>query len=353
MDHLIRPEWFEPLHTLVLLLIGAVSIFLLIKGADRLVAGASGFAYRVGMSKIIVGATIVALGTTSPEVAVSVMSAWKGESGLALGNAVGSIICDTGLIFGLGCVLTVLPADRFVLQRQGRVQLGAGLLLATICYGIWWFSSDAAVLGRSVGLLFLALLAGYLWISIRWSQEHREGEPFQIDDDEAVQKKVHEPIVKLFVWMVIGLLLVLLCSHILIICVQIVAERWHVPKVVIASTIVALGTSLPELVVGMTAVVKGHKEILVGNVIGADILNVLFVVGASAAAAPLPLRDPIAANPNIFLVLPLPTMLIILVLFRVFIFRSVGKGCFARWMGIPLLAIYVAFAAVTVWVSLQ
>ena len=100
--------------------------------------GASGLAYRFGISKVIVGATVVSLGTTSPECAVSVMAAWSGEPGLALGNAIGSIIADTGLIFGLGCMIAVLPADRFVLSRQGWVQFGSAALLALLCYGAEW-----------------------------------------------------------------------------------------------------------------------------------------------------------------------------------------------------------------------
>ena len=108
---------------------------------------------------------------------------------------------------------------------------------------------------------------------------------------------------------------------------------------------VALGTSLPELATAVASIVKGHKELLVGNVIGADILNVLFVIGASAFAAPLPLLsvEADAKVPALFLYLHLPTMLLILVLFRIFIARAVRRGAFSRWMGAPLLAIYVAY----------
>jgi len=137
--------------------------------------------------------------------------------------------------------------------------------------------------------------------------------------------------------------LVLLSSHVLIICVSIIAVRWGVPKVVIAGTIVAFGTSLPELVIGITSVRKGHPEILVGNIIGADILNVLFVIGASAVARPLPILDPDAAHPAIFLMLHLPTMLVILLLFRLFIFRAARRGHVHRWYGLPLLVIYAAY----------
>jgi len=123
---------------------------------------------------VVVGATIVSLGTTSPECAVSVVAAWSGEPGLALGNAVGSIIVDSGLIFGLGCLLSRLPADRFILNRQGWVQFGSGLLLVLICWGVYKIAGNEAVIDRSMGFVFVALLAAYLVFSVRWSRGHPE-----------------------------------------------------------------------------------------------------------------------------------------------------------------------------------
>lgn len=344
MEHLIPQEWFVDLSQWALLLLTAISVAFLIKGADWLVDGASGMAYRFGISKVIVGATVVSLGTTSPEAGVSVMAAWSGQPGLALGNAIGSVIADTGLIFGLGCLIAVLPADRYVLGRQGWVQVGAGSLLAAICYGIFAARGDAAVLGRQVGFLLLVLLVVYLFVSIRWSREHPHGEPFQMDEDADVQRKRRRSALALIAIGVAGLVLVILASRVLILSVTVLAEvYWHVPEVVIAATLVALGTSLPELVIGITSILKGHKEILVGNVIGADILNVLFVVGASAAAAPLPMIEPSSSVPRILLLVHLPTMLIILGLFRVFIHSATKRGSFRRWYGVPLVGIYVAY----------
>ncbi len=132
---------------------------------------------------------------------------------------------------------------------------------------------------------------------------------------------------------------------------ELAEAHWHVPKVVIAATLVALGTSLPELVIGITSIFKGHKELLVGNVIGADILNVLFVVGASAAAAPLPLLEHEAKIPHLLFLLHLPTMLLILILFRVFIHSASKTGNFRRWYGIPLIVIYVAYTVLQYVIS--
>lgn len=347
MAHLIPAIWFDGRPQWFLLLFTAISAALLIWGADKMVDSASGVAYRFGISKVIVGATIVSLGTTSPEAAVSVMAAWSGEPGLALGNAFGSVIADTGFIFGLGCLMVRLPADRFVLSRQGWVQFGSGVLLAVLCYGAWIVQGPDAILGRWVGVLLLSLLVGYLWVSVRWSREHRHGEPFQIDEEKDVERKIARSLPIQVVLGLVGLVFVLLASRVMILSVSVLAEvHWHVPKVVIAGTLVAMGTSLPELVIGITSILKGHTEILVGNVIGADILNVLFVVGASAIAAPLPIIDPTASIPEMALFIHIPSMLAILLLFRVFIFRSTRQGEFRRWYGVPLVGMYLAYTVI-------
>lgn len=357
----LNAETFAGFSTVVLLVTAAVAVAALVKGADWLVEGASGFAYRIGMPKVIVGATIVSLGTTSPEAAVSVVAAWSGEPGLALGNAVGSIIADTALIFGLGAVMVALPADKFVLTRQGWVQFGSAVLLALICYALFFFQGDNAQIGHVVGILLLALLGYYMYMSVKWARVHPQGEPFMTPDD--MQDNIMSPSVevsaveasltKQLLAGLGGLLIVLVASRVMVLSMSQVAENWGVPDVVIAGTLVAMGTSLPELVVGMTALWKGHRELLVGNVIGADILNVLFVVGASAAFSPsgLPIIEADTEAPRIFLQLHLPAMLIVLVLFRIFIWMAVRKGEFSRWMGVPLLVLYVAYAAGQYFVS--
>lgn len=353
MEHLIPARLIAGLSQPALLLVAGVAVALLMRGADWLVESASGLAYRLGVSKIIVGATIVSLGTTSPECAVSVMAAWSGEPGLALGNAIGSIIADTGLIFGLGCLISPLPADRYLLTRQGWIQFGSAALLAIICYGVFFSMGADAELGRWVGIVLLALLLTYMRMSIRWSRAHPEaGVQPQGQASEGSGQAASSTVAKLVVVGLVGLSIVLVSSRALILAVTELAQvHWHVPQVVIAATLVALGTSMPELVIGLTSVVRGHKEILVGNVIGADILNVLFVVGASALAAPLPILEWTARVPAMLLYVHLPTMLAILVLFRVFIHRANGTGQFQRWYGVPLVGIYLAYTVVQYAVS--
>jgi cation:H+ antiporter len=334
-DHILE-EWFSGRAMWQLLACLAASTYVLMRGADRLVEGASELAARLGMPKVVVGATIVSLGTTCPEAAVSVMAACKGNPGLALGNAVGSIIADTGLIFGVGCLMMRLPVDRFILNRQGWVQFGSGLLLAGLCYAAYWKAGADAVLGRSVGVLLLGLLAAYLFVSVRWARGHGASD---LGLGEASDETPSRGLGALLLVLLGGLFLVLVSSHVLIASVKEFALQMNVSDVVVSGTIVAFGTSLPELVVGITAVRRNHPGLLIGNVVGADVLNVLFVVGASATAAPLPI-------PEIFLKVHLPAMLVVLVLFRIYIAAACRKGHFERWWGAPLVLAWAAFSAI-------
>jgi len=303
----------------------ALSIVTLTIGANWLVEGSAKLAYRLSIPKIVVGATIVSLGTTSPEAGVSVVAAIKGHSGLALGNAIGSVICDTGLIFGLGCLIGRLPIDRFILNRHGWIQFFAGVLLAGIAY------SSVHILGisiipRFVGVAFLVLLAGYMAVSVRWARAHP-----QLADEIGDADK---PIWLCLLMIVVGLAVVIKSSDWLVEAGQEICFILKVPESVIAVTGIALGTSLPELATALTSIRKGHPEILIGNIVGADILNILFVVGASATAVALPI-------PPEVLKFHLPAMLLILLVFRILI--AVNRQYFSRWCGLPLLAIYLAF----------
>ena len=318
--------------TLVLLLVIVVCIAMLSKGADWMIDGVVDLATRTGLPKIVIGATVVSLGTTLPEAFVSVMAAYMGNPGLALGNGVGSIIADTGLIFGLSCVLVAVPVNRYILNRTGWVQVGSASLLVLIAVVALLTAPEGKepMLERWVGFTFLALLAAYLYITYRWARHGGEM------DEEGPSPAAEElmSLSKAWVMVVGGLVLVIIGARILIPAASEIAIRLSVPEDVIAATMVAFGTSLPELMTAIAAVRKGHPEITVGNIVGADVLNVLFVIGAAAAAAPL-------AIPDNFYYFHFPAMLIILFSFRVFI--SMNRRVFHRWQGIWLLSVYAGY----------
>lgn len=323
----------------MLLVVIAVFLVTLGKGADLLVAEAVALSVRWGVPAVVIGATIVSLGTTLPEAAVSVVSALQGNPDLALGNAVGSIIVDTGLILGLAAVLAPLPLRREVVNRQGWVQLGSGVLLVVACApwsNLGQTFTVGGVLPQWMGFVLLGLLVLYIYFSIRWS---RSGGSSELEEEVKEHAgEAQAPVGKIVVKLVAGIGLVVLSSQVLIPAVEETAVRLGVPQVIIAATLVAFGTSLPELVTALTAVRKGHGELAVGNVIGADILNVLFVSGAAAAVT----QGGLAASPQFFQFL-FPAMIGVLVIFRVGV--AFSGDSLKRPFGVVLLAVYVAVTA--------
>ena len=320
-----------PLYALFLVIV--VTLYTLGKGADWLVEEAVILSVRWGVPKVLIGATIVSLGTTTPEAAVSVLAAIKGNPDFALGNAVGSIICDTGLILGTAALIAPLPLNRRIVNRQGWLQLGAGVLLVVSCLFV---GTEGRHLPQFMGFVFLVLLIAYMWQSIRWSRDV---------DQDAVTEEVESAegnANALFVVLklVFAIAVVVASSWILIPAAKETAIRLHVPQSIIAASIVALGTSLPEFVTAVTAARRGHGELAVGNVIGADILNVLFVAGVSSAVT----RGGLVAAPHFFFIL-FPTMLFILIVFRIGIFTS--GDTLKRPFGVVLIAAYVAVMVVS------
>ena len=331
----------QDMSTWLLWLIALGAMALLLFGADRAVAAAVKLAKAMHIPTVVIGATVVSLGTTSPEACVSVMAAFRGEPGLALGNGVGSIICDTALIFGLCCCIARLPRDRYMLNRYGWVKLGAGTLLALIMVagalmagGITDETAGRLVMiPRMAGVGLLVLLVGYMYMSLRWSRSHPQMIPERASA-EGKQVRTWAVAVTGLSALVVGLGMVVAGSDVLIGAVQELGGRYHVPEHVMAATLVAFGTSLPELATALAAIKRGHAELLVGNIIGADILNVLFVVGASATAAPLKVEP-------LFFTLHMPVMMVGLLMLQVFI---LGRGkTFKRWQGVPLLGLYVYY----------
>lgn len=315
----------------ILLAIIVACILLLSKGADWMIDGVIHLARRTGVPRIVIGATVVSLGTTTPEAFVSVMAAWMGNPGLALGNGVGSIIADTGLIFGLTCMLTKVPVNRFILNRTGWIQVGAATLLVLISIVSLIATDGEPVLTRWVGMLFLVLLFGYMYITFFWAKAGAG----QGHDREKEDESELFGLTKCLLMIVGGLFLVVVAAKFLVQSASEVARLIGVPDDVIAATLVAFGTSLPELMTAMAAVIKGHPEIMVGNIVGADVLNCLFVIGAAATAKPL------AVPPN-FYYFHFPAMILILYTFRYFIFIN-KDGYFKRWQGFWLFGAYFVY----------
>ena len=175
MEYLIPDEWFVFLAEKSIWLIFLALLFsfaVLFTGGAWFVVGQTSIAYKLKVPTIIIGATIVSIGTTSAEAAVSVMAAFNGQPGLALGNGIGSVICDTGMIFGICCCITKLPVDKFTLSHQGWIQFLAGVLFAVLCYVLWMLGIFH--ISRLFGMFLIAALAGYILLSIKWAKKHKD-----------------------------------------------------------------------------------------------------------------------------------------------------------------------------------
>lgn len=317
----------ENTPTLLLFGIIAITLFTLSKGADVLVDEAVSLSLHWRIPKAVIGATVVSLGTTLPEASVSVLAAIQGNPDLALGNAIGSIIVDTGLILGIAALIGFLPIDRLAIKRQGTVQLASGVLLALVCLPIFT-GGENGLIPQWMGFVFVGLLATYIFVSINWAKGTQEA----VEEMAEEKSPVWIQVLKL----VFGIATIILSSKILIPSVEITAIRLGIPQSIIAATLVAFGTSLPELVTAITAVRKGHGELAVGNIMGADILNVLFVIGLSASATANGL-----VVPHEFYLLQIPAMLIILFTFRFFATR--GGDSISKSEGAALLGMYLVY----------
>ena len=310
-----------------------VAIGILGKSADWMVEKAVTLSLRTGMPKVIVGATIVSVGTTFPEAVVSVLAALNGNPDIALGNAVGSVICDAGLILGTACLIAPLPLNKKVVNRQGWVQFGAGVVLVLFCLPYTDLGNvfeTKATLPQWAGFILVAGLVVYMIWSVRLAKLADPDEGSEEAEDDS-------PVTILVGSILVGCLFVVASSITLIEATKILASEAGIPEAVIASTLVAFGTSLPELVTAVTATRKGQGELAVGNVIGADILNVLFVAGAAAAIT----SGGLVAEP-IFFKLQFPAMLIILLCFRIGIYAA-KDGKLSRPFGAFLVAVYVIY----------
>lgn len=327
-------NWYSGLpdaQAITLLFVCLAGCFVVLtKGAGLLVDGAAGLASDLGVPKIIIGATVVSLGTTLPEAAASIMASLAGDGGMAAGNSIGSVICNAGLVFGLCCTMVRLPVSRFTLNRNAWFQIGGAALLVVLFLlsGKSSAGEKERLFYRGFGLILLAGLIAYTILSVRWARQSmaQNGNP-----GADSPKNIAKPIILTL----IGFALVITAAKGLLVVVEQLALKLGVPNDVVAVTLLALGTSIPELATGVMSLIKGHRELLVGNVIGANILNFFFVIGAAATVRPLVI-------PYRFFWLHLPVMLIILGLFHLNIWTS--KIYLRRLPALFMLIIYLGYA---------
>ncbi len=322
-------------------LLFALGFALLIKGGDWFVDGASGIAHRFGLPELLIGATVVSIGTTLPEVMVSATSAVSGHGEIAYGNAIGSIICNTALIASLTMAFMPSAIDRRQLKTPVIFFFIAAVFYAYNAYVTGYFS-------RTTGIILLALFVIYMVVTVRAAlkdpsvkPEEQPGASADAQDPEDPAAKKDDPMWKLLLMLVIGAAAIAWGADLLVDNGTIIATELGVPESVIALTFVALGTSLPELITAITAIRKGHNDISVGNVIGANIFNLVLVSGLSITLSPFAVpSSKMIAGHNASLLVDIPVMFLVMLLMTV---PALISGKLKRWQGVLLLCIYAAF----------
>ncbi len=313
------------------ILLFAVGLVLLIKGGDWFVDGATGIAKRFRLPDIVVGATVVSIGTTLPEVMVSTTGALAGSGAMAYGNAIGSIICNTALIAAISITCNPGPVN---VKSMKTPAIFFFLSAAVYCVAAYFLGTFP----RWLGFVMLATFVVYMVLTVRNGMKN----PDAAADEEEEQSKPRQLWQELLL-LVVGAAVIAVGADLLVDHGQIIAIELGVPETVVALLFVALGTSLPELVTTITSLKKGRASLGVGNVIGANVFNLVLVSGVAVSLAPfdVPVENTLLdTGLNLSLVFDIPVMLGVMSLM---IFPALIGKKLSRWQGIALLCIYAAF----------
>ena len=325
--------------SIVLFIIGLV---LLIFCGDWFVDGATGIARKFHIPELIIGATVVSIGTTLPEVMVSADAAIKGQGATAYGNAIGSIICNTALILAITIAVKPSKVDKKSLKTPVIFFFVAALIYVLNAYIFKRFSLASGIVLLSVFIIYMIYTV--ITTKKRMAQEVKTTEPVeenQNEEGEEEKEKKEKPVWQNILLLVVGAIGIAFGANLLVDNGVIIAGAMGVPESVIALTMIALGTSLPELVTAITSLVKGHGSLSLGNIIGANFFNLVLVSGISTTLSPfdLPVEKTIGGL-NASLVVDLPLMIIGMLIVTI---PALIKGKLTRAQGIILLVLYASF----------
>lgn len=305
---------------IVLFLVG---LFFLIKGSDFFVEAASQIARSYKIPEIVIGLTLVSIGTSLPEFATDVYASVKGEAGIVIGDLVGSNITNISLVLGVAVLmLGTMPSPRNVVKRDALFMLGVFFIFAGICF------IGNGTIGRIGGIVMLVLMVGYLFYLFK----HRDALA-ELEEGEEHEEAMFSSIAKAWIFLFFGIFMIFLGAKAMVDNVVVVAERFNMSQGLIAATIVAFGTSVPELAVTITSIRRGKKGIALGNIIGSCIFNLLLIMGLCAVINPLEIEATL-------LYVVTPVMLLCGVMLVVFM-RTGWR--LVKTEGIAFLAVYIGY----------
>ena len=305
-----------------------IGFVLLVKGADWFVDGSSSIAKKLRIPAVVIGLTIVAFGTSAPELAVSVSAALKGSNDIALGNVVGSNIFNTLVVLGASAAITPIAVGKSAIKKDYPLSIFAAVLLGILCLTdtILFKATDMSI-GRMDGIILLICFAFFMYTTIREGLRGRA----EAEEEEIASFTTGKSIL----FILIGLAGIVGGGQLTVTCAKELARDLGMTEAVIGLTVVALGTSLPELVTSVVAARKGESDIAVGNVIGSNIFNIFFILGTSATILPM-------KNLDASYVFDLLVLIIVMIVtfVPIAITKKVGRG-----MGITMVLAYVAYTA--------
>ncbi len=308
---------------MVWLLLG-LGLVILVFAGDALVKGAVNLSLRLGIPPLIVGLTVVGFGTSSPELIVSVKAALAGQSGIALGNVVGSNIANVFVILGLPALIAVMHTSKIDTRKPFLIMLGVSVIFTAMAF--------MGTFGRLSGLFLLALLVLILWDAARDGMKARNDG--SVDDLEGAEPDM--PWWKIIGYLAVGLVGLPIGADLLVDNAVIIAKTFEVPETVIGLTLVAVGTSLPELAATTVAALRRQADVAIGNVIGSNYFNLAGIIGVAAVISPMPVEQTFLDR-DLWVMLGAALMLVPFVYLK----QDIG-----RIWGIVLLALYAAYATV-------
>lgn len=331
-----------PLLFNLLTLVGG--LILLGWGGDLLVRGAVTIAYRMGISPLIVGLTVVAFGTSAPELAFNVIAAAGGNGGLVYGNIVGSNICNIGLILGIAALLSPLTVNASLIRREIPVMVFALAAMSVVAYTPPPGPAGGNGFGRAEGLALLALLAIYTWGTVAIALRERQGlSVYSQSVEEVSRADMERGLWRAWALFLGGLVLLTMGGALGKDGAVGIAQAMDIPDEIIGLTIVAIGTSLPELATVIVATRKGQVDMAVGNIVGSNIFNVLFVFGLSVSVSPVDL--PPGSIESLLVMCAFGVMLVIM--------SRTQSGSVSRVEGLVLLVAYASYLGHQCWLAVD
>lgn len=311
------------IKAIIFLIIGFA---LLVKGADLFVEGSSSIAKKLRIPGFVIGLTIVAFGTSAPELAVSLSAALKGSNDIAIGNVVGSNTFNTLVVMGASAAITPIAVKKSMIKHEYPLSIVITVLLGIMCLDVYLFNSDKMTLGRIDGIILLLVFVLFMYIIIREGLKYRDK---AADDDVRVI-----PLWKSLLFTALGLAGIIFGGDLSVEGAKEIARGLGLSEALIGLTVVAIGTSLPELVTSVVAARKGESDIAVGNVIGSNIFNILFILGTSATILPMNVSNTYIADIAILLLVSIGTFIPIAITKKV-----------TRSMGVIMVFAYALYTA--------